>query len=115
MKHNLAFFRRKRRIRSKIVGSASRPRVSVFLSNCNMYLQVIDDEKSQTIASVSTYGKKNSYSGTPTEIGAQLGKALGEKLSEQKIEKIVFDRGGHPYHGVVQSIAESLRGAGLAF
>lgn len=95
---------RKIRIRAKISGTSTRPRVAVFSSNRNLYLQAIDDAKALTLASASTLkGEK------------AIAVALAKKLEALKIKKIVFDRSGYQYHGKVKAIAEELRKAGLEF
>ncbi|KKQ74619.1 MAG: 50S ribosomal protein L18 [Berkelbacteria bacterium GW2011_GWB1_38_5] len=94
---------RKKRIRGKLTGITVRPRLSVFRSNNNLYLQVIDDSKGMTIASASTLKSKD-----PAQ-------ELTQKLLKKNIKKIVFDRSGYQYHGRVQKIAEDLRKAGLEF
>lgn len=95
---------RKRRIRAKISGNAGRPRVVVFRSNKNLYLEAIDDEKGITLAAASTLKNKE-----------DLAITLVKQLQAKKIKKIVFDRGGYKYHGKVKSVAEDLRKAGLEF
>lgn len=94
---------RKKRIRAKISGTASLPRVSVFRSHKYLYLQAIDDKNQKTIAAGSTLKSKS-----PAE-------DLAAQLKIKKIKKIVFDRSGYQYHGQVKKIAESLRKAGLEF
>lgn len=96
--------KRHKRIRAKIFGTAKRPRVAVFRSNKNLYLQAIDDEKKTTLASASTLKDKE-------EVAAKFAKAL----KNQKIQKVVFDRGGYQYHGKIKKIAEDLRKEGLEF
>lgn len=100
---NKARLARKKRIRIK--GSANCPRVSIFRSNKNLFLQAIDDQKNITMASASTLKQKEE----------NLAAALAQKLQEKKIKKIVFDRAGYQYHGKIKKIAEDLRKAGLEF
>lgn len=93
---------RKRRIRAKVTGTASRPRASVFRSNTRLFVQLIDDTTHKTLASAS---------GEPDVVG----KTLGEAAKKLKIGKVVFDRGGYRYHGRVKAVAEALRNSGLEF
>ncbi|MDY0302409.1 MAG: 50S ribosomal protein L18 [Candidatus Moranbacteria bacterium] len=103
---------RKRRIRAKISGSAVCPRLSVYRSLTNIYLQLIDDEKGNTLASVSTSKLK----AKPNMEGAKkVGKEMVKKCQALKIEQIVFDRGGYKYHGRVKALAEEMRKEGLKF
>lgn len=94
---------RHKRIRSKISGTGVRPRVLIFRSNKNLYLQAIDDAKGLTLASASTLKDKD------------IAATLGKKLLAKKIKKIVFDRAGYAYHGKIKIIADALRKAGLEF
>lgn len=100
-------------IRSKISGTADIPRVSVFKSNKGIYAQLIDDVAGKTLASASTreIGKQN----LNVEIAKEVGKKLAENAKSAGIEKVVFDRGGYPYHGRVKSLAEGAREGGLKF
>jgi large subunit ribosomal protein L18 len=109
------WLKRKRHIRKKINGTASLPRMSVYRSNRHLYIQVIDDLAGNTLAAVSTM--ESDFKGLrPTvENGAKLGLEIGERLKKKKIEKIVFDRNGYLYHGVVKSIADGARKAGIQF
>lgn len=95
--------KRKLRIRSKISGTTTRPRVAVFRSNKYLYLQAIDDDKKKTLAAASNVKDNNP--------AAKLAKAL----LNQKIKKIVFDRAGYQYHGQIKKIADELRKEGLEF
>ena len=97
--------RRKLRVRSKIFGTAKRPRLSVFRSNKSLYAQVIDDEKGITLASAK--GIKTT--------GEKIGGELAKKAIAKKIKKVVFDRNGFRFHGRVKSLAEGARKGGLEF
>ncbi|MGE4234520.1 MAG: 50S ribosomal protein L18 [Bacteriovoracia bacterium] len=109
-------FKRKKRIRSRIEGSAERPRMAVFKSNANLYVQLIDDSKGITLLSASTLEKANKGKVKPTLDGAkQLGKLVAEKAKQNKISAVVFDRSGYLYHGKIKALAESAREAGLKF
>ncbi len=106
---------RHNRVRAKIAGTSSRPRVSVYRSNKYTYAQVIDDTKNITIISVSDYaGKKGkSAKGTKTSKASASGKDLAEALKKKGIDTVLFDRGGFKYHGRVKALAEGLREAGI--
>ena len=104
--------RRKVRVRSKVTGTAARPRMSVFRSLTQMTVQLIDDEAGKTIASAST---KEAKAGKNTEAASKLGTLIAEKAKKAKIDTVVFDRNGYAYHGRVKALAESAREAGLTF
>ena len=98
---------RKMRVRKKIYGTSERPRLSVHRSLKHIYVQVIDDVKSRTLAAV--LGKGNVE-------GAKIaGEAIAEKALLAKVKQVVFDRGGRLYHGVVKAVAEGARAKGLEF
>jgi len=97
--------RRKKSVRSKIVGTTSRPRLSVFRSNKFLYAQVIDDSKGKTLVSVTGAKSKG------TEIGEKVAKAALAK----KIKTVVFDRNGFLYHGRIKALADGARKGGLKF
>lgn len=101
--------RRHARVRAKVVGTATRPRLSVFRSNRSLVVQLINDEKGETLAFQTSKG----MSGTPKEQARAVGKAIAEDAKKQKIERAVFDRGGFQYTGRVQEVAEGAREAGL--
>ena len=103
MTKNTLRLKRKKRIRAKIIGTSSVPRVAVFRSNQNIYLQAIDDQKGVTLAAASTLKDKD------------LAGKISQELQSKKIKKIVFDRGGYLYHGKVKQLAEDLRKTGLEF
>lgn len=105
--------RRRIRIRTKVTGTANRPRCSVFRSNTHIYAQLIDDTTGTTLASVKDTDVKSK--GTKTDIAFEVGKLLAKKAQEKKITAIVFDRGGYAYHGRVKAVAEGMREAGLTF
>ncbi|HNX25909.1 MAG TPA: 50S ribosomal protein L18 [Phycisphaerae bacterium] len=112
--------RRKRRVRKKIQGTALRPRLSVFRSNHNIYVQLIDDETGRTLAAASTLekeivGKIGGNSRKNKTAAAVVGEALAAKAVEKGIKKIVFDRNGYPYHGRIHELAEAARKGGLEF
>jgi large subunit ribosomal protein L18 len=106
----------KRRIRKIISGTAERPRLSVFRSNKQISVQLIDDIKGVTLVAASSLDKDlASQKGTKLEQAQLVGKALAEKATKAGIEAVVFDRGGYLYHGRVKSLADAAREAGLKF
>ena len=107
--------KRKFHIRKRLSGTAQTPRVSVFKSNKNLYVQVIDDDSASTLLTVSTLEKAFASMRPNVETGAKIGAELGKRLIDKKITTIVFDRNGYLYHGVVKAIADAARGAGIKF
>ncbi len=105
--------RRHNRVRAKISGTASCPRLSVYRSNRAMFLQLIDDEAGKTLASASTIEVKEA--GKKTEISLNLGKLIAKKAKAKDISKVVFDRGSYKYHGRVKAAADGAREGGLIF
>lgn len=103
----------RRRIRKTVSGTSSRPRLSVYRSNKEIYAQVINDVDGLTIASASSRDVK--YSGEKLAIAKEVGKAVAEKAKSAGVETVSFDRGGYLYHGRVLSLAEGAREAGLKF
>ena len=106
--------RRHARVRNKISGTAERPRLCVFRSNTNLYVQVIDDTTGKTLVSSSTVELKIKNGGN-IEAARLVGKDIAEKCKKAKINKVVFDRGGYLYHGRVSALADAAREAGLEF
>lgn len=102
----------KTRIRGKISGTASRPRLSVFRSNKQIYAQLIDDLAGKTLAAASSKGIED---GSKSEIAAKVGKAIAEKAIAAGISEVVFDRNGYLFHGRVKSLADAAREGGLKF
>ena len=100
-------------IRTKVSGTAERPRLTVFRSNSQIYAQVIDDVKGVTLASASSLGIKDKM--TKTEKAAFVGKAIAENAIKAGVTEVVFDRNGYLYHGRVQQLADAAREAGLKF
>lgn len=107
--------KRKSRVRGKVSGTATRPRLNVFRSNRNLYVQAIDDVNGHTLASESTVSKELKALTVKTEDATKVGEAIGKKLMEKKIETAVFDRNGYLYHGVIKALAEGARKAGVTF
>lgn len=101
------------KIRSKISGTSSKPRLSVFRSNKDIYAQLIDDLKGHTLLSVSSCSLKDKA--TKVEKSANVGKELAEKALAKGISEVVFDRNGYLFHGRVKSLADAAREGGLKF
>lgn len=119
--------RRQKRVRSKIHGSATTPRLSVFRSNKHLFAQLIDDAKSQTLVGLSTKGllkhsrgsrvkrseTSDSQRVSKSTLAASLGELIAQKAQELKIKTAVFDRGYFRYHGRLRTFADAARKAGL--
>ena len=105
--------KRRRRVRAKVVGTAQRPRISVFRSNRGIMAQLIDDEAGRTLAAVQ-WTEADVRDLKPMEQATQLGKTLAQRAKDAGIERAVFDRGGYQYHGRVKAFAEGVREGGLA-
>jgi large subunit ribosomal protein L18 len=108
---------RHRRIRSKVVGTAARPRLVVFRSLRYIHAQLVDDAAGKTLAAASDMkmGKVAGEAGPRISAAAAVGKALAEKAAASGISAVVFDRGGYRYHGRVKALADAAREAGLQF
>ena len=100
----------KHRIRKKINGTASRPRLTVFRSNKGIYVQAVNDLEGKTIVSASSKGITE---GTKSEIAAKVGEAVAKKCIEAGITEVVFDRNGYLFHGRVKALADGARNGGL--
>ena len=107
--------RRHIRVRRKISGTAERPRLCVFRSNTNIYVQIIDDVAGNTLVSASTLDKEIKTKHSNIEAAKELGALIAKKAKAKKIEEVVFDRGGYIYHCVVKELAEAAREGGLKF
>jgi large subunit ribosomal protein L18 len=109
----------KNRIAKKIRGTADRPRLTVYRSLNHLYAQVVDDSLSKTIVSASTLSKELKEEiksiKKKKEIAKRIGIAVAKKAIEHNLKKVVFDRNGYLYHGIVKSIADGAREAGLEF
>ena len=104
------------RIRKKISGTSSIPRLTVFRSNSDIYAQLIDDNSGTTIAAASSRQKDiTAQKGPKIEKSKMVGEALAKKAVELGVKKVVFDRSGYIYHGRVKAVAEGAREAGLEF
>ena len=102
----------KYRVRNKISGTSSRPRMSVFRSNKQIYVQVIDDEAQKTLVAASSLGFEKM---NKSEQAAKVGELIAKKAIEAGISAVVFDRNGYLYHGRVKAVADAARNAGLKF
>lgn len=108
--------RRKRRIRKNMEGTTERPRMSVFRSNKNIYVQLIDDRSGHTLASASSLEQDiSSIEGDKSAVAKRLGEVIAERAIAQGIERVIFDRNGYLYHGRVASVADGARSGGLNF
>ena len=107
--------RRHIRVRTKISGTAERPRLCVYRSNTNLYVQIVDDVAGNTLVAASTLDKEVKTKHANKEAAKELGTLIAKKAADQKIETVVFDRGGYIYHGVVKELAEAAREGGLKF
>lgn len=104
---------RQRRVRSKISGTAERPRLNIFRSLRSIYVQAIDDTAGKTIAAARLEEIKGGAN--TTEGARELGKLISSKLKALGVESVVFDRAGYRYHGRVRALAEGAREGGLSF
>ena len=104
------------RVRNKISGTASVPRLNVFRSNNNIFAQIIDDESAVTLVSASSIDKELKLeNGGNVEAATKVGELLAKRAKKAKITKVTFDRGGYLYHGRVKALAEAARANGLEF
>ena len=104
------------RIREKVSGTASTPRLNVFRSNQNIFAQIIDDEKGVTLVSASSIDKELKLeNGGNIEAATKVGELLAKRAKKAKITKVTFDRGGYQYHGRVAALADAARENGLEF
>jgi len=107
--------RRHIRVRRKISGTAERPRLCVYRSNNNLYVQIIDDVAAKTLASASTLDKEIKIKHSNKEAAKEVGNLIAKRALDKNIKTVVFDRGGYVYHGVVKALAEAAREGGLQF
>lgn len=103
------------RIRKKVAGTAERPRLAVKYSNQHIYVQVIDDVAGNTITAASSLDKSIETAASNVATAAKVGALVAERAKEKNIEAVVFDRGGHLFHGKIKALAEAAREAGLKF
>ncbi|MFC7338525.1 50S ribosomal protein L18 [Haloferula chungangensis] len=104
-----------RRIRRKVLGTAERPRLAVHYSNQHIYAQIIDDTVGKTLVSASTFDKSVEKSASNVACATAVGQLVAERAKEANVSAVVFDRGGHLYHGKIKALAEAAREAGLKF
>ena len=111
---NIIRLRVHKRIRSRVSGTADRPRLAVFRSVKHIYAQVIDDTKGHTVVAAGST-EKDSKNGGNVAGAKEIGKLIAERAKDKGIKAVVFDRGGYQYHGRVKALAEAAREAGLEF
>ena len=107
--------RRRRRVRKRMHGTAARPRLAVFRSNRYIYAQVIDDAAGRTLAAASSQEQSLRSMTLTAASAAEVGRLVAGRAAEAGVTAVVFDRGGHPYHGRVKALAEAAREGGLDF
>jgi len=110
--------RLRKRIRERVQGTPERPRLHVFKSNAYIYTQVIDDRKGAVLLTASTLEKEVRAKAKSTknkDACVLLGELLGQRLKAARIDKVVFDRGTHPYHGRIKTLADAIRKEGIQF
>ena len=107
--------KRKVRIRKKVYGDSNKPRLAVYKSNKNIYVQAIDDLNHTTIGSASTLSKELKVERLTIDAAKKVGELMGDILNKNKIEEAVFDRGGYIYHGRVKALADGIREKGIKF
>lgn len=107
--------RRHIRVRTKISGTSECPRLCVYRSNKNLFVQIVDDVKQTTLVSASTLDKEVKTKHANKEAAKEVGALIAKRALEKNIKNVVYDRGGYVYHGVVKELAEAAREAGLEF
>ncbi len=122
--------RRVRRARARIFGTKERPRLVIYKSLKHLYAQAINDEKGVTLVAASDFDLKTSRKGgnrtpsgvsllpksrTPAEMAKKIGGLVAKKLQEKKINKVIFDRRGYKYHGIIKTFADAVREGGIKF
>lgn len=112
-KKSINFGLRKGRVRSTVIGTSARPRLTVTISNKHVSAQIIDDSKQHTLVSATTVGTKQE--GTFTELAVVIGKEIAKKAIKAKIKSVVFDRNGRKYAGRLAALADTARAEGLEF
>ncbi|MEK7692382.1 MAG: 50S ribosomal protein L18 [Bdellovibrionota bacterium] len=109
-------FKRKGRIRANLEGTPERPRLAVFRSNRNIFIQIVDDTKGRTMVAASTLEKELAGKVKGNIDGAkQMGALIGKRAAAKNIKQVVFDRSGYLYHGQIKAVADAAREAGLQF
>lgn len=117
-KKRMGHLRRRKRVRQKVSGTGDRPRLAVFRSLKHIYVQLINDELGETVAEASTLSpelKENISNGGNIAAAESVGALIAQKAKHREIERVVFDRGGHLYHGRIKALAEAARAEGLKF
>ena len=117
-KKRMGHLRRRKRVRQKVSGTGNRPRLAVFRSLKHIYAQLINDELGETVAEASTLSpelKENLSNGGNIAAAESVGTLIAQKAKQREIEVVVFDRGGHLYHGRIKALAEAARAEGLKF
>jgi large subunit ribosomal protein L18 len=104
-----------KRIRRKVTGTAERPRLAVHYSNQHIYVQVIDDSVGKTLVSASTLDKSFEKASSNMDSAQKVGQLIAERAKGSNISAVVFDRGGHLYHGKIKALANAAREGGLQF
>lgn len=112
---NESRLRRARRVRSKVFGTSTKPRLSVFRSLRGISVQVIDDGNGNTLASASWKEMKKPFNKNTVDQAKKIGELIGKKCLEKEISTVVFDRSGYAYHGKVKAVADGARESGLVF
>jgi large subunit ribosomal protein L18 len=110
--------RRHTRVRARVVGTHTRPRLSVFRSNRHMWVQLIDDTKGKTIVAASDreqQKKGQKVKDKKVDVAYRIGEEIAKLAIQKKLHSVVFDRGGYKYHGMVKAVAEGARKGGLKF
>ena len=107
--------RRHIRVRRKISGTTECPRLCVYRSNKNLFVQIVDDVKQTTLVSASTLDKEVKTKHANKEAAKEVGALIAKRALEKNIKNVVYDRGGYVYHGVVKELSEAAREAGLEF
>ena len=115
LSRNQARLRIHRRIRKKLAGTAARPRLAVHYTNQHIYAQVIDDASGRTLCAASTLDKEIETPASNVACAAKVGNLVASRAKAAGIESVVFDRGGHLYHGKIKALADAAREGGLDF
>lgn len=118
LKKQLLRNKRSLRVRSKLHGTAAKPRLSIVKSNSHIQAQLIDDDAGKTIGHVATFGKefRNTEFNRKNKTSAQkLGQRIAEIAKEKNVKEVIFDRGPFKYHGILAALADAAREAGLQF
>jgi large subunit ribosomal protein L18 len=103
--------KRRKRVRRKIIGTAERPRLTVYRSNVHIYAQLVDDYAGHTLAAADS--RETGEAENRTEAARKVGQLVAKRASDAGIQEVIFDRGGNKYHGRVAALAEGARSGGL--